>query len=117
MSAVGGVNGVGSAVASPRKRRPTGEVAEAVAGCDHVADAPDDSGRRRRRSAADAAADAPAAPAEPDLDRRERRQSPERKAKGPRKRRRAPADVRLDDPESTTPGLVTGTSDAPTDPA
>lgn len=104
-------------------RRPTGEVVETTTGCDQVADAPEHGGRRRTRRADDALTDAtdadgaPDSPTEPDLDRRERRQSPQRKARGPRKRRRAPADVRLDDPESTTPGLATGTSDAPTDPS
>jgi hypothetical protein len=108
---------VGPLVAGPRKRRPTGEVAEAITGCDQVVDGSSGPTSRPGRRTADAASDAPDPPSDPDLDRRERRQSPQRKAKGPRKRRRAPADVRLDNPESTTPGLVTGTSDAPTDPA
>jgi hypothetical protein len=99
---------------SRKSRRPAGEVAPATEGCD-VVEAPEElpegtRGRGRRSRQADAG------PARTELDQRERRQSADRKPKGPPTRRKRSADVQLEDAESTTPGIATGTSDSPTDP-
>jgi hypothetical protein len=76
------------------RRRPAGRRAPTEAGIEQVPPAPDERGRPRAGRA-----DASGRPTGKELDERERRQSTQRKAPGPKRARVAPEDVVLEKPK------------------